>query len=263
MKLDIFLDTLTKNNLNYFDFIKMASQIEEISEIFDIKDLENWRFLGLDILKTKNGKISLATRFRPFKEQIFCAVDIETSGNNIQKGQIIEIGATKFQNEIELERFKTFVKCDLVPNEITELTGICADDLKDAPNLKEVLEKFRLFLKDAVFIAHNVNFDYNFINDSFKKFDMGILLNSKICTINLSRRTIPSQKYGLSSLKEILNINSIHHRALSDALAAKDIFIECTKRLPWTIETTQDLINFSKFAKCLKISSQTKTDNII
>lgn len=251
MSLENFIDILTKHNLNYYDFIKQSSQIEEISDIIDIKNLYDWRFLGLEILKTKNGKISLATRFRPFKEQIFCVVDIETNANSIENGQIIEIGAIKFQNGTEIDRFETFVKCDIVPEEISLLTGIYVDDLKNAPNLKEVLANFRLFLKDSVFIAHNVNFDYNFISKSLQKFDMGMLLNRKICTIELSRRTILSPKYGLSSLKEILNINSVHHRALSDASAAKDIFLECIKRLPWSIETTEDLINFSKMAKCL------------
>ena len=37
-----------------------------------------------------------------------------------------------------------------------------------APNLRSVLEEFKIFLEDDLFVAHAINFDYKFVSDSFK-----------------------------------------------------------------------------------------------
>ena len=115
------------------------------------------------------------------------------------------------------------------------------------------MEKFRLFLGNSVFVAHNVRFDYDFISATLEKLGFGMLLNRRICTIELTRRTIAAQKYGLQSLKDQLGIENQHHRALSDALACRAIFETSIKRLPWHVQTSEDLITFSKTAPCMKI----------
>ena len=55
-------------------------------------------------------------------------------------------------------------------------------------------------------MAHNVRFDYGFISATLEALGYGELLNRKLCTIDLARRTIVSPKYGLGALKEVLNI---------------------------------------------------------
>ena len=182
-------------------------------------------------------------------------MDIETTGGTTN-GQIIEIGAIKMKNGAEIGRFESFIAASVVPENITELTGIKASDLVGAPNLLNVLERFKIFLGTSVFIAHNVNFDYGFISHSLNEIGLGILLNRKLCTIDLSRRTIASQKYGLGSLKELLGINNTHHRALNDAIAAAEIFKVCLTRLPFSIQTTEDLISFSKNAPSVKLKPE-------
>ena len=189
---------------------------------------------------------------KDIKDEIFCITDIETNGG-IKEGQIIEIGAVKLKNGLIIDKFKSFIKADFIPEEISDLTGIVVSDLDNAPNLATVLEKFKLFLGTSVFVAHNVKFDYDFISKSLEKLDYGVLLNRRICTIELARRTIPSAKYGLGSLKELLGIHNAHHRALNDAISAAIIFKVSLERLPWTVQTVEDLIHFSKTAKSVKI----------
>ncbi|CZE47117.1 DNA polymerase III subunit epsilon [Campylobacter geochelonis] len=249
---------LAKKSINYHDFISKANEIDEICELFDPKDFSMWRALGLNVVKLDNGKITLKTRETNIEDEVFCIVDIETNGG-IKNGQIIEIGAIKCQNGQIIDEFKTFVYADSIPENISVLTGIYPTDLKDAPALGSVLEKFRLFLSDSVFIAHNVKFDYDFISSSMEKFGFGMLLNRRICTIELARRTIASQKYGLGSLKEILGIENTHHRALSDAISAYEIFKTSLKAIPWTVQSTEDLIEFSKTAPSLKLPNTYKT----
>ncbi len=261
-KLENFINLLAKSSLNYHDFLQKAGEIEQITDLIEPKDLHGWDLLGLELVRTDTGKIELATRNRDFGEQTFCVVDTETNGG-IRSGQIIEIGAVKICGGVEIGRFETFVAANEIPENIVELTGITLADLDGAPSLASVMERFRLFLGDAVFVAHNVRFDYDFVSASMEKCGFGMLLNRRLCTIELARRTIPSQKYGLGTLKELLGIVSVHHRALSDALAAADIMAESLRRLPWTVQSVEDLIAFSKTAKSVKLPPQPIVEPVV
>ncbi len=121
--------------------------------------------------------------------------------------------------------------------------------LEDAPVLRTVLEEFKLFLEDDVFVAHDIKFDYNFISNSLEKYDLGKLENRKLCTIDLSRRTIKAERYGLGFLKDSLNINvDNHHRAYSDALSTTYLLEKSFTKLDVKVKTVEDLIHFSKNA---------------
>ncbi len=185
-----------------------------------------------------------------YKEQEYVIVDIETNGSKPGRSQVIEIGAIKLKNGKIIDRLETFVACAYLPQNIIELTGITPFDLIDAPSRKNALLMLKEFLGDAVFVAHNVGFDYTFLTASFKRFGLGSIGNVRLCTIDLSRRTIKSQKYGLAGLCETLNLNlGTHHRAYSDALAAMKIMQESFKKLPNYVKTTDDLIRFSLSSK--------------
>jgi len=190
-----------------------------------------------------------------YKEQVYSIIDIETNGAKPGYSQVIEIGGVKVQNGKIIDRLETFVSCAYLPDYIIELTKITPEDLKDAPSRKEALLMLRDFLGDSVFVAHNVNFDYTFLSASFKRFGLGSIGNVRLCTIDLARRTLNSQKYGLAGLCETLNIDmGSHHRAYSDALCSYKIMQESFKHLPKNIKTTDDLIRFSTSSKTQKKS---------
>jgi DNA polymerase-3 subunit epsilon len=135
-----------------------------------------------------------------------------------------------------------------IPPYVQEVTKINPKMLEMAPRLENVLIDFKSFLGDDVFLAHDIKFDYTFISDSFEKYNLGKLLNRKICTIDLAKRTIKAEKYGLSSLKEVLNINvDNHHRAYYDALTTAIVFEECLNNIDYSsIKSVEQLIDFSK-----------------
>lgn len=221
--------------LEAFDFDSM----EETLEVF--------RLLGAPFVEVQDEKITLETNFTPVEKQRYCIVDIETNGSKPLDSQIIEIGAVMIEGTKEIDRFESFVYADAIPHNIVELTQITVDDVEDAPSLKSVLERFRLFLSDAVFVAHNVNFDYGFISHSMEKAGFGPLLNRKLCSIDLARKCIEAPRYGLGFLIEHLGLEiDQHHRALSDARAAKEVFALSLENLPEHIITAEDLIYFAK-----------------
>lgn len=236
--LEEFLNELSKNKDRFFD----NSQLE-----FELL-ISNG--LPIDI---EEDKVFLKTSKTLIQDQVFCIVDIETNGGQVNKGhQIIEIGAVKYKGGQIIDKYESLVYAKHIPSYIQEVTNINPKMLEDAPVLKTVLEEFKLFLEDDVFVAHDIKFDYNYISDSLEKYDLGALANRKLCTIDLARKTIKAQRYGLSFLKELLKIEiDDHHRAYSDALSTTYILEESLKHLDDNVKSVEDLLYFSKNAKAL------------
>ena len=188
-----------------------------------------------------------------YLEQEYVIIDIETNGSKPGTSQVIEIGAVKVRGGEVVDRLETLVFCAYLPQNIIELTGIEPNDLIGAPSRKEALMMLKNFMQDAVFVAHNVSFDYTFLSASLKRFGLGCIGNARLCTIELAKRTIKSQKYGLVGLSETLNLDlENHHRAYSDAVASMKIMFESFKHLPEYVKTTDDLIEFSNSTKKMR-----------
>lgn len=243
-KFDNLIKKLEQSELKEEEFGKYISRL---SKHFGIDvDIETLNFLGLPV-RQENDNIFLTTTKNNFRDEEYCVVDIETNGNSPIKNQIIELGAVKIKDGEVVAKFESYVFADYIPSAITRLTKITKEDLKDAPSLKKVLQDFKLFLGDNVFVAHNVKFDYGFISNSLKVVGLEELLNRKLCTVDLSRKTINSPKHGLAFLRDFLKISDgEHHRAYADAHSASIVLQECFKNIPENINTTEDLIYFSK-----------------
>ena len=246
----LFLDTLVsklkKADILFDDFLLLM--VENEDKFFDNPELEMELLVSngfpIDIV---DDHVVLTTKNTLITDQIFCIVDIETNGNNVKNGQIIELGAVKYQNGQIIDKYESLVYAKDIPRYIQEVTNITPKMLEDAPVLKVVLEEFKLFLGEDVFVAHNINFDYKFVSDSFLKYDLGKLQNRSLCTIDLAKRTIEAKRYGLDYLKELLQIDiDNHHRAYSDALSTFYILEKSIGSLGDEIATTEQLIDFSK-----------------
>lgn len=262
LKLENVISKLENKPVNYEKFLELLD--ESSDTFFDNPELEFELLIsnGLPLEFDDENNVYLKTSKTSIEEQTFCIVDIETNGSSVTKGfQIIELGAVKYRNGEIIDKFESLVYAKSIPEYIQEVTNINPEMLEDAPVIETVLREFKLFLEDDVFVAHNIKFDYGFISDSFEKYDLGKLQNRKLCTIDLARRTIESEKYGLRALKETLNIEvDNHHRAYYDALATTYILEESIKSLDRNIvETSEDLIKFSFSSKTKQIK-KTKVD---
>ena len=260
IKFQNILQRLVKEPILYSEFFDLLGKTSD--KVFDTPELEYELLLlnGLP-LDFDEENVYLKTTKTLIHEQTFCVVDIETNGGSVKKGfQIIELGAVKYKNGEIIDKFESLVFAKDIPIYVQEVTNITPKMLENAPRIEKVLNDFKLFLKDDVFVAHDIKFDYTFISDSFEKYNLGKLLNRKLCTIDLTKRTIKSLKYGLSSLKELLNIDvSNHHRAYYDALTTAIVLNKCLENLDFNkIKTVEDLITFSKSDNV--INNQQKKD---
>jgi len=204
---------------------------------------------GYPIVEIEDG-YRLETYFTPYEKQKYCVIDIETNGSKPGTSQVIEIGAVMLQNGEVIDRYETFVECAFLPEYITKITGIEPEDLIGAPSRKEALIGLRHFMEDAIFVAHNADFDYSFLNASFERFGLGNIGNPKLCTIDLARRTFESERYGLAYLIDFLEIKTAtHHRAYSDAVCAAKVMEKSVETLPKYVCTADELLRFSKSSK--------------
>ncbi|MFA9238860.1 MAG: 3'-5' exonuclease [Candidatus Paceibacteria bacterium] len=250
-KLQNIIQRLQKESILYTEFLELLEKATD--SLYENSELEFELLLSNGLpLEFDGDFVYLKTKETPIEEQTFCVVDIETNGGSAKKGfQIIELGAVKYKNGQIIDKFESLVFAREIPPYVQEVTKITPKMLENAPRLESVLKDFKVFLEDDVFIAHDIKFDYTFISESFEKYNLGKLLNRKICTIDLAKRTIESEKYGLSSLKELLNIEvDNHHRAYYDALTTAIIFDKSLENIKKSnnskIKTVEALITFSK-----------------
>lgn len=152
----------------------------------------------------------------------YAVIDIETTGGMPKRDKIIEIGIVLYDGEKETGRYETLIDPGYsIPPQITRLTGITSEMVTDAPKFYEVARDIVEWTQDAVFVAHNVRFDYNFIREEFGR--LGYTYTRKqLCTKRLARKAIEGlRSYSLESLIHYLGIHVRHrHRALDDAYAA-------------------------------------------
>jgi DNA polymerase III subunit epsilon len=150
-------------------------------------------------------------------------VDIETSGGSVNS-RITEVAAIRVENGEIAEEFTSLVNPgQALPRWITELTGIKDADLVDAPYFEDIASELHRILDGAIFIAHNVRFDYGFIKRELEA--AGFRFNPKLlCTVRLSRALYASSKG--HSLEKIIARHGIkvssRHRAYDDAKAILD-----------------------------------------
>ena len=163
---------------------------------------------------------------------MFSVVDIETTGNGYKGQKITEISIFTFDGKHIVDEFTSLVNPEQnIPAFITNLTGIDNAMVRNAPKFYEIAKKIAELTQDTIFVAHNVNFDYNIIQAEFKSLGFDFK-RKKLCTVRLSRKIIPGlNSYSLGAIcsSEKIPING-RHRAKGDAEATTELFRRLIER---------------------------------
>ncbi|MEM5774724.1 MAG: 3'-5' exonuclease, partial [Anaerolineaceae bacterium] len=164
------------------------------------------------------------------------SIDVETTGLDPQNDALIEIAAVKFNERRIEDEFSTLINPGrVIPREITLLTGITNEMVRNAPVIFDVIDEFAGFVGDAPVVGHSVHFDLGFL-----KKQRVLQLNESICTYELASVLLPTaSRYNLEALAQLMNIyNPESHRALSDARTTqalfKELFEKCMQ-LPYEV----------------------------
>ncbi|MCF6333128.1 MAG: 3'-5' exonuclease [Draconibacterium sp.] len=157
---------------------------------------------------------------------MFAIIDIETTGNKYNYRKITEIAIFQHNGQEISGSYSTLINPEMdIPLFITRLTGISNKMVQNAPKFYEVAKKIIELTNGRTFIAHNVSFDYKFIQEEYKR--LGYEYRKKtLCTIKLSRKLLPGHRsYSLGKLCSDLGIEiNGRHCAAGDALATVKLF---------------------------------------
>ncbi|MEO9384473.1 exonuclease domain-containing protein [Chromobacterium phragmitis] len=150
-----------------------------------------------------------------------CAiVDLETTGGNIARDRITEVGMVLIDGE-RVERLSWLVNPGQpIPPFIENMTGISNEMAAAAPPFSALADDLLSRLQGRLLLAHNARFDYGFLKNEFRR--QGLRFQARaLCTVKLSRRLYPQHfKHSLDSLIARHGIAMPErHRALADAEA--------------------------------------------
>lgn len=157
---------------------------------------------------------------------MYVIIDIETTGGNKHSGKITEIAAILFDGGRVVDRFVTLVNPEQpIDRYVSKLTGITDEMVADAPVFADIADALNRFTANAIFVAHNVNFDYPFVREEFRRIGREFS-RRRLCTVRMSRRAFPDlPSYSLDRITKELSIDfNGHHRAEADAMATVRLF---------------------------------------
>ncbi|HJU66743.1 MAG TPA: UvrD-helicase domain-containing protein [Gemmatimonadaceae bacterium] len=119
------------------------------------------RSLGLPLGLFKAAQLMESRDFgQPFRD--FTAVDLETTSDDPETAEIVEIAAVRVRNGEPREVFKTLVKPrGRIPAKSTDIHGIRDADVEGASRFEDVWPHFRRFCGDDIVAAHN-GYEYDF-----------------------------------------------------------------------------------------------------
>ena len=214
----------------HISFCELPEQFEEV--INYRRALDHYKVVNVEPAQVINQMDFFNFQGRTYPEYIkthtIVVYDFETSGLSSANDDVIEIGAVKIVNGEYREQFQSFININKpLPKEITELTTITDEDLKDAPCANDVFTDFYKFCEGAVLCGYNSdNFDLHFLKRFWKefgfKFDHETLDCYKVATSVIKGL----KKYTLSAMAEHLKVKLYNaHRALADATATAEILL--------------------------------------
>ncbi len=156
------------------------------------------------------------------------ALDLETTGLNSASDRIIDVGAVKFRGDEQIGVFHALVNPRKKLSEfIVSLTGISQADVDAAPDWALVKDELQGFIGDARLVGHNVEFDVGFLRSHGIRVEL-----LSYDTEQMARVALPAgPEFGLGRLAQRFGV--VHddpHRALSDALASRDLFLILLER---------------------------------
>ena len=159
----------------------------------------------------------------------FVCLDFETTGLEAESAEIIEIGAVRVKDGQAVEKFERLVGIvGELPEAITHLTGIRPEDLQGRPPIDEVLPELLDFLSSSRIIAHNLPFDFSFLQAALSRGGFAVRVPDfnpenprHLDLLPLTRIVFPRLRaYNLESLAAQFGLDVWdRHRALADVFA--------------------------------------------
>jgi CRISPR-associated protein Cas2 len=158
----------------------------------------------------------------------YVVIDIETTGLDYKKHDIIEIGALKVVEGKAQGAFQTLVKTDgNIQENVVSLTGISAKMLKDfGKEIKAAMLLTLEFIGTNPVVLHNAAFDHAFLRSACEDCGLEMYPGRTIDTLALAKKHVRGLKnYRLETLVRYLKIShEKFHRSAGDCQATMKLY---------------------------------------
>jgi len=159
----------------------------------------------------------------------YVALDLELTGLDPVRDDIIEVGLVKFRDNEVLDKYASLVRTSRrLPLKIERMVGIAPNELRDAPPFEAIQARITRLMGSHPVVGHGIDTDISFLSR------YGLTPPHQIIdTFELASILVPeARRYTLSHLAKHMGIAHPNaHRALDDAMAAKDLFLALLERL--------------------------------
>ena len=182
------------------------------------------------------------------QSKLYCSLDIETSGFDPLKNEILEVGFVLFEFvkgkiKVKEEYTRVFKPSGEVPANILGLTGITQEQLDGAELFADHKNELQEKLKEAVIVGHNVIFDIRFLES------VGIKFSGQVVdTLDLVQFILPTHhSYNLENLMHYFSVDHKDaHRALADAKACLVVLEKLLQKFgSFDSKLREEIINIS------------------
>ncbi len=160
-------------------------------------------------------------------------LDTETTGFDPKTGdRMIEVGCIEIHDLLPTGRtFHRLIHPErLIPADAIRVHGITDDKVRDAPKFAEIVNDLCDFIGDAPIIAHNAQFDRNFIDHEFGRCGQVVFEETRwIDTLKLAQSRFPGMPNSLDALCKRFKISLVErslHGALIDARLLAEVYLE-------------------------------------
>ncbi|MCK8433354.1 DNA polymerase III [Streptomyces sp. D2-8] len=148
----------------------------------------------------------------------WAVVDVETSGLVARRDRVLSLAVVTLGPDGEqTDEFSTFLDpgCDPGP---VHVHGLTSERLRGAPVFDRVAPRIAAMLRDRVLVAHNAQFDYDFLAHEFARAGAALPVARRLCTLALNRRVDPpTEDLGLGTLAAHYGVPQVRaHDALDD-----------------------------------------------
>jgi DNA polymerase III subunit epsilon len=192
-------------------------------------------------------------RSTDLKAAKFYAIDIETTGLDVEKDEIISFACVPVINLKILVRdtFYTLVKPKSYNFKAMRYHGISKDNLMDAPVFEEVSDRILKTL-DGILVGHTVEFDFTFLKAKFKS--LGVQFKRDRIDIAMVERWLRMQceaekiDLSLDGMIATYGLTSHYrHNATADAFFAAQIFqMQLREMMARGIDSAEGVIKAAK-----------------
>lgn len=196
-------------------------------------------------------------------------LDIETTGLNPTRDEIIELGAVCMKDGVKIGEFQKLIKpVQTVSEEITKITGITNKMLEEGGiPLKDALTSFVEFIGNRRLVGHNlIDFDMRFIAYALKKELQVVLTNPMEDTLKMSRVMLKKvNDHKLNTVARYLGLfvdEKDLHRSVMDSWLCAEVYrrllLNRTNKIMETIEEFMPLAAIGTIADIMPLVDENR-----